>query len=498
MRSQAPALRLPGAHADRRRRGRLALPALVVAGMTVVAGAIPADLHDAVGAFAPAPRLPVVVVVAEDPDAAVLAARGAGAAAVWSSLPAAGASADPGRLEADARGRIRWSAGRALPLPEALHGLREVDAAGLGGAVRLDGREAVVVSADPAIGLREVVPGHGRPVDRGRILAIERGAELADRWLRRLPLPVAAGGVLGLALAAGHRAWRRMPRRALAEAAVLSLLSFALAVAARCAGVDLPVGGLVAAPLVPAIARAVLATADGLRLLDRLALWVGDAGGVVADPDLDARARLLAAWLPDAHVRAVAGAVPVAAEDEIVEPVRSRGEVIGALVVRSRAPRPQTAAFVRTLVSAWPYAEPAGVAEPEDPFEVRVALAREAVSRALARARRWEGLLGHTEGKIGLFDAAGQLVAASGELQEMARGAGPALLQVLAAFDVEDAAAVARGVVATGVAATVGTPGGELRLHPVLDGSACAGVLLVVSERRVAAVNLARTARRAG
>lgn len=459
-----------------RGRTRIWLVGLVVGALPVVGAAFPPLAHDTLGRLVPPPDLPVALVrVTTTPERAVQVARDVGADHVWAALPEGdprlgGAEADPNTLHAGFDGRIRYADDQRLPLPEALGGLLQVDDVQLGHGVRLDGREVVLVWADPATGRREVVGGETGPVDRGALLAIARGCELADAELVVLPLPLTALVTGALAVAAGLVARRLMPMRAMALAGIAALAAAVGCVAARALRVDLPVLSLAAAALVPAGVRLSASVEAALTLLDRLVAWMGPpTRSLELRSDLQARAKLLAEWLPGVTIQALDE--PRAAEPgEHVEPVYDRGAPIGALRFElSEDVPPDAEALTRMIARGLPAATPPPPdSEADDPFAVRIALARAAVRDALRRSHQWEAIFADTGGVVGLFDTSGALVTGTPRLTaRMAPGDAPPLHRALSALTPRGGLDAAREVLVTGRSVRVPAFGGDMVILPV-------------------------------
>lgn len=479
--------------------------------------------HDWLGLAVPPPDLPVVLVrVTGDPAVAVARAQAAGANAVWAALPEGdarlgGARPDPGTLGAGRDGRIRLAGEQRLPLPEGLGALLEVTDRQIGEgapATSLAGRDAVLVWADPATGVRVSAPGRSAPVDRGLLLAVALGTAATGGGLTVLPVAVAAALVLLVAIAQTVAMGRRMPREALGFAAGQALVVVLIGWINRWLGVDLPVGGLLAAVVVPALLRVGEVAREALDVLDRLVTWLGpppqDAPPLVG---VAATGAMLAGWLPEARIgawRAGGGgrpepagewgegaalppveALPTTAdprpsggEGARVLPILDRGEVVGAVAVRlPDGGRSEDWALCEAVVAAGGRGAGVEALPASDPLAIRIALARAAVRRALARAERWEDLLRSAGSVVGVFDLSGALVSGSVALHALVTDADrPALLQALVALHGAGEAPVLAAVRAVvGGDRPVRLPaadGGELLLLPLHVGGGAGGVLL--------------------
>lgn len=479
-------------------------------------------LHDFVGRWAPTRVLPACVVTVDGPmEEARAAVLAAGADSVWVALPegdarVAGARPDPGTLRAGADGRVRWDGAARLPLPEALPGLLRLEAAQLGPHTprfTLAGRDAVLVWADPATGLRALAPGSREPVDRGELLAVALGAARDQASLLAFPLPVAAGFVGVITAAWSLLLTRWLPRRGVVYTLLAAPVVLAACVVARAVGWDLPVGGLLVGLGAAAAGRALLTTSDALSTLDRVLAWLGappeDPGrptrpeallemvdvmapglaAAVWRRERDGAARLVGRLAGRGEVPALAQVpdAPKVTPTGLVVPLREGNEVIGALALASDAPLPSE---VTRVASVWAQAptdrESDGM--PADPFQARLALANVAVRRALARVERWETLLGQAGGVLGVFDLAGGLVTGSEALRDLTGdGARPPLLAALSAATSLDDDALRETVRATLAGARpVRVParrlGEEVALTPMGPAGARTGFLLVVHD----------------
>lgn len=488
------------------------LPILAVLAMSTLLGeSYSAPLHDLLAAEMPARPLPGVVLRTGDPGAARIAASEAGATSVWMALPNADArlgdvTPDPGTLRAGAGGRVRFDGDRRLPLPEGLFGLVRLDADTLGAGTPPDlfaDRDVVLVWEDPTVGRKELAPGLDVPVDRGELLAVALASARADASLRVLPLGAAAvlvalvGAIIQLLLA------RATPRRgalvALGIGAALALAAAGL----RRSGIDLPWVGLLAAVTAAYVVRLERIYRDTVKTLDRIVLRLGSPTVEHAVPTglaglCDVVLALApgcttASWRAGAdgaviEVARVEGPDPLPAPNGLpdhpvsgpgwhIEPVLEAGRVIGALGVAGPPHAlPQAADLVRVLATA-----PRAPA-PESGLEPRLAEAEAAVGRALARAERWEHLLGDEGLTIGLFDRSGGLTFASAPLAALATSE-PALKAVVGALTgLEGAALAARlreALTAEGPVLLEGAaPHGTVLLHPLGALGARTGVLV--------------------
>ncbi|MFZ5480380.1 MAG: sensor histidine kinase, partial [Myxococcota bacterium] len=427
---------------------------------TLAGGAIGLPLHDGLARLVPVPELPVAVVrVSEDPARARAYALAAGAREVWGAFPAGdprlgNASPDPETLAAGSDGRIRFAGAVRLPLPEALPGLLEIDAAHIGPgtpATALAGRSVVLVHADPAIGRRESVPGSTAPVDRGRVLAVALGTVASGRGLHVVPLPLAAALAAAIAVGWHRQLGRWMPLRGAAATFGIAVAIVLLAVAARAARVDLPVGGLLAAVALACAARLALAGEAVLEALDDVLAGLGAAP---ADPRVDTGLAALADMLdlhaPGSHVVVWAGApgarpevvarrgepgvVPdlveipaarVSGDGWVVEPIVERGEVVGAVGVGiPGGPSAEHRSLLADIASRGAAMVSPAALLATDPLAARLALTRASVRRALTRSARWEALLGSAGSTLGVFDVAGGLVTGSVAMRAAAKVAG--------------------------------------------------------------------------
>jgi hypothetical protein len=277
-------------------------------------------------------------------------------------------------LRAGADGRIRFDGDRRLPLPEGLLGLVRLDADTLGAGTPPDlfaDRDVVLVWDDPAVGRKELAPGLAAPVDRGELLAVALASTRADASLRVLPLGAAAGLVALVGLITRLVLGRSSPRRgALVALALAAALALGVVLLRR-SGVDLPWIGLLSAVAFAYLARLVELYRVTLTTLDHIVLRLGSPA---------------------------------------VEPVV-----------------PDPADLVRVLASAPSEPVPAAGLEP------RLAEAEAAVGRALARAERWEHLLGGEGLTIGVFGLSGGLTFASARMAALATSE-PAIEAVVGAL----------------------------------------------------------------
>ncbi len=452
------ALKIPLRTLSTRRRLRgnaLILVSTALVGLApTVDGRWAAAVHDSIGWLVAPPEMPVVVVHAEDPASAVETVRAAGAAEVWVALPPGDprvgtAHPDPGTLRAGGDGRIRFADAVRLPLPEALAGVLHLDAAQLGGgtpSALLTGRTVVLVWTDPAVGRREAVPGTPAPVDRGEVLAVALGTAATGAGLRVLPLPVAMGLVAALAGACAWGLARLLPTPGVLAVAGGSALVCAGAVAARSAGLDLPVGGLLVALGIPLVARLAIGVTDTIHALDRLQFSLAPRGADAPVPTgLAALPAMAALHLPGViatvwrrgedgrpeRLAEVGGAGPPltalpqasdARSDLVVEPVREAGDVVGALVLSAptEGTLPADAARLAGVLARQLHAEGALVGKAPDPWIADLEAPRVEVGRAVARAERWEAYLEASAANLGAFGVAGELLAGSARMRAAA------------------------------------------------------------------------------
>ncbi len=489
-------------------RGLLVAAGLGLAGAlaTLVGARAAAPLHDALGSLSPAPDLPVVIVRADRMAEAVPLLRAAGAEAVWIALPegdprAGEARTDPGTLRAARDGRVRFDEDRRLPLPEALRGLVRMDAEQLGAGTpptMLAGREAVVISTDPALGRKEAAPGAPAPVDRGELLAVARGVLATGGALRTAPLALAMALVGGLSAAWGLLVPRLSPLRGVLLSGVGVALILGAALAARAQQVDLPVGGLLFAATAPALARLGLLVLDTARALERYRFALGSPpeepsipSGLAALPSM--ASLLLPGVTVSAWRRGAGGAPELAAEvrgqaqplpltelpqtttrraGSLVEPVRDGETIVGALVLSANGELPPVAAALGRSLGHRLQVEGALGSPEADPWLRQLGEARLGAMKLGARAARWESYLESSGAVVGAFGLAGELISGSKAMRDLSMGGAqaPLMAALLALCEVDEAGAreAARDVFAGD--AEIRLPGRDPDVEVVLAG----------------------------
>lgn len=429
--------------------------ALLTAVTTAGAGRFAYSLHDVLGRFVPAPDLSVVVVEIDgDPDGVEALVQAAGARSVQMALPAGhpllgGVAPSPVSLDVGGDGRVRFSGGERLPLPEALGSLSHLHASqlqDLRGGTPLRDIDVVLIYEDPGLGMAALAPGVVQPVDRGVLAAValdtvQRGG------LSVVPQAVAAL-IAGLVTLGTSMISRSRPLGALWLQAVLSAaLVVAVAVVGRSHGWDLPFGGLLLGVLLPVGARIGMAVADTLSLLDSLSLrigglyrWGDPAIGALGDmpeflslsfPGVEAAAWKGRSGLAPARVAAsgelaestsLAG-IPAQAMGEgceHVEPVYRNGRAVGALVLVSEGRIPEGAlSLARQLARRHDWAYQVEENRVGDPFQKRLQVLRRGVVRTVQTASTWHALFTGGLTPMGVFDCCGDLVVGNRALREL-------------------------------------------------------------------------------